>query len=157
VVDPQGVKFEGKSNYARVWEGLRTLRTYSMDHAGLRYSMLYCKASHSIRVFWSVDVVLKPFIALYMGAGSEQDPIKVDGISVYHIDKQTGLIAKHSVENLNYNTQFTLSADAFAVDLQAWALGVQRKHKRAWHTGHAAAFRDVRDLSSQLFQKRRDD
>lgn len=152
VTDPTGVAIAGKPAYRRVFSSLRACRRHVMKNVDLRYSMLYCRSTRTIRVFWNVEITMKLAVGIYLGSGFEGKPLRVDGISVYHINDD-GLIYRHSVENLGFQNQWTKSAENVAFDIRAWAEELQRKHKRAWHTGHAAAIDFDVPLRSQMRER----
>ena len=99
LVDPSGVTLHGLTNYKRTFGILRAIIQflYSTEMSGLTFRLLYDYATKSIRVTWHAVLIPKP---IYGGYARR---VHIDGISVYEIDRETGLICKHRLEQACMN------------------------------------------------------
>lgn len=97
VVDPTGFKLHGLKNYKTFFQVLRSFISffYCPESSGLTFRLVYDWARNSIRVSWNAILVPK--------LGGVRNRVHVDGISVYEVDRGTGMIVKHTVEHLLLN------------------------------------------------------
>ena len=103
VVDPSGVTLHGVQTYKNSFRILQALIkvVYCPNRSGLTFRMCYDKARQNIRVHWNAHV-LPRFSFTTM---NRRKPLYVDGISVYELDKKTGLIVQHRIEHILMNNQ----------------------------------------------------
>lgn len=96
VVDPSGVTLHNISNYKASFNFLHAIINllYCPESSTLTYRLIYDCARKNIRVSWNAELIPR---AIY-GGGSK--PFYVDGISVYEVDRVSGLINQHRVEHL---------------------------------------------------------
>lgn len=99
VVDPSGVKVHGLSAYKYTFRLLHTLVKfiYCPSRSGLTFRMCFDKARQSIRIHWNAEVVPREIF------GGSRTTLFVDGISVYEMDRVTGSITQHRIEQLLIN------------------------------------------------------
>lgn len=99
VVDPSGVTIHGKKNYETSFRVVHSVVSffYCPESSGLTFRLVYDLARNSIRVSWNAVVIPK---AIY---GGDRNKLHVDGISVYELDRNSGLITQHRVEHLLLN------------------------------------------------------
>jgi len=99
VVDPSGVTFHGIKTYETSFAVVRSIVAffYCPESSGLTFRLVYDCARNNIRISWNTVLVPR---ALY---GGESNQLHVDGISVYEIDRESGLITQHRVEHLLVN------------------------------------------------------
>lgn len=99
VVDPSGVTIRGIKNYETSFAVVRTITGffYSTEDSGLTFRTVFDCTRNSIRISWNAVLVPK---AVY---GGVRNQVHVDGISVYEMDRKTGMIIQHRVENLLVN------------------------------------------------------
>jgi hypothetical protein len=99
LVDPSGVTLHGLGNYKRTYGILRAIVNflYDMEESGLTFRILYDFSTKSIRVTWHAVLIPKP---IYGGYARR---VHVDGISVYEMDRNTGLIYKHRLDRTCLN------------------------------------------------------
>jgi hypothetical protein len=99
LVDPSGVTLHGLGNYKRTYGILRTIVNflYDMEESGLTFRLLYDFSTKSIRVIWHAVLIPKP---IYGGYARR---VHIDGISVYEMDRTTGLICKHRLDRTCLN------------------------------------------------------
>jgi len=96
VVDPSGVTLHGIESYKNAFRLVHLLVDvfYCKERSYLTFRMVYDATRTNIRICWNAHLTPRLFVGL---------PVHVDGISVYHFDKQTGDIVKHQVEHLLIN------------------------------------------------------
>jgi hypothetical protein len=70
---------------------------YCPERSGLQFRMCYDTARQNIRVSWNTEVVPKAIF------GGVRTTLHVDGISVYEISRESGLITQHRIERLVMN------------------------------------------------------
>jgi len=102
VVDPSGVSLHGLNNYKRAFFFIHGVvkMFYCQEKSGLTsIRMGYDWARKCIRVSWNVELVPK------MIYGGIRNTLHVDGISEYHLDRESGLITEHKVSHLLINDQ----------------------------------------------------
>lgn len=99
VVDPSGVTIHGIKQYEASFSVVRALVGffYCPTSSGLTFRLVYDWARNNIRISWNTVLVPR---SIY---GGEKNQLHVDGISVYEIDRQSGLITQHRVEHLLVN------------------------------------------------------
>ena len=93
VVDPSGVTLHGLDSYKNAFRVVHLLVDVFFDHDMLTFRMCYDTARHVIRVSWNAELCPRFF----------GKPQHIDGISVYEIHPQTGMIVAHKVEHLLFN------------------------------------------------------
>jgi hypothetical protein len=100
VVDPSGIRLNGLDKYESAFAFLQTfLGFWFSSRSGLQFRMVYDFARSSIRISW--HAVLVPKMMPLVGGG----PLYVDGISNYELDRSTGMISEHRIENLLINNR----------------------------------------------------
>jgi len=99
VIDPAGMTLHGLSNYKKSFQFVHSIVKffYSTEHSGLNFRLFYDFARDSIRVSWHATLAPKQ---LYGGIDNK---LHVDGVSVYKIDRKSGLVKSHTIENLLIN------------------------------------------------------
>lgn len=99
IVDPSGVQLTGLTKYQSAFSFFQTFVNFWFrpKSSGVQFRMVYDFARSSIRISW--HAVLVPKVSL-LGAGR---PLHVDGISYYSLDRESGLIHEHRIENLSIN------------------------------------------------------
>lgn len=100
VVDPSGVQLNGLDKYKSAFSFFQTFIGFWFrpKASGLQFRMVYDFARSSIRISW--HAVLVPKVNLLGGAVR---PLYVDGISYYQLERATGLIVEHVIEDLMIN------------------------------------------------------
>lgn len=99
VIDPSGVRLTGLDKYKSAISFFQTFVKFwfSMERGtGLQYRMVYDFCRSAIRVSW--HAVLIPKIP-------GMKPLFVDGVSLYHLDRNTGKITEHKIEKLLMNNK----------------------------------------------------
>mmetsp|Transcript_9216 Transcript_9216/g.13359 ORF Transcript_9216/g.13359 Transcript_9216/m.13359 type:complete len:445 (+) Transcript_9216:77-1411(+) len=99
LVDPSGVTLHGLANYKRTYGILRAIVNflYNPEESGLTFRLLYDYSTKSIRVTWHAVLIPK---SIYGGYARR---VHLDGISVYEMDRDTGLIYKHRLDRTCLN------------------------------------------------------
>lgn len=99
VVDPSGVTLHGINNYETSFSFVRSVVSffYCPESSGLTFRLVFDWARNNIRVSWNAQLIPK---VIY---GGDRNKLHVDGISVYEIDRTSGLITQHRVEHLLVN------------------------------------------------------
>ena len=99
VVDPSGVTLHSLKSYKTSFGLIHMVIKlfYCPDQSSLKYKLVYDCARKNIRIRWNAILIPR---AIY---GGEKNPLHVDGISVYELDRQSGLIVQHRVEHLLVN------------------------------------------------------
>lgn len=97
VVDPSGVTLHSLQSYKNSFYFLHMVVRlfYCPDKSGLTFRLAYDCARKNIRVSWNAELVPR--------IGGNQNKLYIDGISVYELDRQSGLINQHRVERLLLN------------------------------------------------------
>jgi len=72
---------------------------YCPERSGLTFRMCYDKARQNIRVSWNAEVIPKAIF------GGVRTTLHVDGISVYEICRESGMITQHRIERLIMNDE----------------------------------------------------
>lgn len=100
VVDPSGVTIHGISNYKTSFRVVRSLVSffYCPELSGLTFKLVYDWARNNIRVSWNAELIPR---SLY---GGYKNKLHVDGISVYDLNRSSGLITQHRIEHLLINS-----------------------------------------------------
>ena len=101
VVDPSGVTLHSIQSYKTSFQLIHTIVKifYCPKKSRLTFRLAYDCARKNIRVSW--NAVLVPRFDL--DGGGRRSQLHVDGISVYELDRVTGLINQHRVERLLVN------------------------------------------------------
>jgi len=99
VVDPSGVTLRGIPNYEMSFRVVHSVVGffYCPESSGLTFKLVYDWARNNIRVSWNAELIPRN---LYGGA---KNTLYVDGISVYDMDRSSGLITHHHIEYLLVN------------------------------------------------------
>jgi len=99
VIDPSGVRLQGLDNYKSSMTFFRTFIKFwfSTTSSRLQYRMVYDFCRSSIRVSW--NIVLIPKFTGILGSR----PLFLDGVSHYKLDRSSGKIIEHKIENLVMN------------------------------------------------------
>lgn len=97
VVDPSGVTLHSLQSYKNSFYFLHMVVRlfYFPEKSGLTFRLAYDCARKNIRVSWNAELVPR--------IGGNRNKQYIDGISVYELDRQTGLINQHRVERLLLN------------------------------------------------------
>lgn len=106
VVDPSGVRLTGLERYKSAvaflqtfcgfWFQLRSPGGGGCVSSRIQFRMMYDCSRCSIRISWQVMLIPKiPGL----------DPVYVDGISYYPLDRISGKITEHRIENLCINSR----------------------------------------------------
>lgn len=97
VVDPSGVTLHSLQSYKNSFYFLHMVVRlfYHPEKSGLTFRLAYDCARKNIRVSWNAELVPR--------LGGTRNKLYVDGISVYELDRETGLIHQHRVERLLLN------------------------------------------------------
>ena len=98
-MDPSGVQLTGIEKYKSAFSFFQTFISFWFrpKSSGVQFRMVYDFARSSIRISW--HAVLVPKVSI-LGGGR---PVFVDGISYYQLDRVSGLIHEHRIENLMIN------------------------------------------------------
>lgn len=101
VVDPSGVTLHNIKNYKASFQFLHTIIKffYCPSESELTFRLIYDCARKNIRISWNALLIPRN---IYGGLMNE---LHVDGISVYELDRSSGLITQHRVETLLINDQ----------------------------------------------------
>jgi len=99
VVDPSGFKLHNLDKYKGSFRFLHGMLNFFYDRSlsQLTFKIVYDCARKDIRLAWHAYLVPR---AIY---GGEGNALYIDGISVYVLDRSSGLIVQHRVENLLLN------------------------------------------------------
>jgi len=99
VVDPSGFKLHNLKRYKASFRFLHGMLNFFYDStlSCLTFKMIYDCARKDIRVSWNAYLVPR---AIY---GGEGNALHLDGISVYVLDRISGVITQHRVEHLLLN------------------------------------------------------
>lgn len=113
VIDPAGVKLHSLNNYKGFFSLMHTVVNlfYCPQKSGIVFRQSYDWARKNIRVSW--NVVLTP--RLNIGGNNE---LHVDGISVYEMDEESGLLTQHRVEHLLINNSPVLEPQGIFVTMR---------------------------------------
>ena len=105
IVDPSGVTLHSLSGYKSSFRFLHMLIKlfYCPKKSLLTYKLAYDCARKNIRVSWNAKLVPRLFGEDFDGSVNRRNLVHVDGISVYELDRETGLIVQHRVERLLVN------------------------------------------------------
>jgi len=98
VIDPSGVQLSGLGSYKNSFRFLQSIIRvfYNMEQSNVQNRIMYDFARQSIRISW--NIVLVPKVV-----GNRRNALYVDGISIYKMDRTTGKIGEHRVENMLIN------------------------------------------------------
>jgi len=99
VVDPSGFKLHNLNRYKASFRFLHGMLNFFYDSnlSMLTFKIIYDCARKDIRVSWNAYLVPR---AIY---GGEGNALYLDGISVYVLDRLSGMIVEHRVEHLLLN------------------------------------------------------
>ncbi|GFH57088.1 hypothetical protein CTEN210_13564 [Chaetoceros tenuissimus] len=105
IVDPSGVTLHSLSGYKSSFRFLHMLVKlfYCPKKSILTFKLAYDCARKNIRVSWNAKLVPRLFGEELDGSVNRRNLVHVDGISVYELDRETGLIVQHRVERLLVN------------------------------------------------------
>jgi len=117
VVDPSGFKLHSLDRYKGSFRFLHGMLNFFYDQklSQLTFKIVYDCARKDIRIAWHAYLVPR---AIY---GGEANALYIDGISVYVLDRSSGLIVQHRVENLLLNDTPVKSPQSI---LEAMRVGV---------------------------------
>lgn len=118
VIDPTGVTMRGLENYKVAFSFVHAVVRwfYCESRSGMtRCRVGYDWARRCIRVSWNVEIVPK------MIYGGTRNTLHVDGISEYHLDRDSGLITEHRVTHLLINDQAVRPANGIFNALKEFA------------------------------------
>lgn len=98
-VDPSGFKLHTLSKYKKSFQFLHGMLNFFYDPSLslLTFRLIYDCARKDIRVSWNAYLVPRPIY------GGEGNALHLDGISVYVLNRVSGLITQHRVERLLLN------------------------------------------------------
>lgn len=98
-IDPSGVKLHGLHQYKTSFRFLHAFVNFFScpEKNGLTFRLIFDWARSHIRVSWNVELVPR---TIY---GGVRNTLHVDGISVYEVDRTSGLITQHRIESLMLN------------------------------------------------------
>lgn len=101
VVDPSGVTLHNIKDYKASFHFLHAIIKffYCPSESELTFRLIYDCARKNIRISWNALLIPRN---IYGGLMNE---LHVDGISVYELDRSSGLITQHRVETLLINDQ----------------------------------------------------
>lgn len=104
VVDPSGFTLHNVKDYKRSFNLVHMVVKlfYCPNQSSLTFRLVYDCARKNIRISWNAVLVPR----LFAGKDSEsmrRNQLHVDGISVYELDRESGLINQHRVEHLLVN------------------------------------------------------
>jgi hypothetical protein len=99
VVDPSGVKVHGINSYKNAFRLINGIVKvlYCPTKSLITFRMCYDQARHAIRIHWNARVVPREIF------GGARTTLYVDGISCYEMDRKTGKITQHRIEQLLMN------------------------------------------------------
>jgi hypothetical protein len=99
VTDPTGVKVHGLAAYKNTFRLLHAVVKflYCPSRSTMTFRMCFDKARQNIRIHWNAAVVPREIF------GGSKTTLYVDGISVYELDRQSGRITEHRIEQLLMN------------------------------------------------------
>jgi len=112
IVDPSGVKLHSLKSYKGSFSFLHTVVKifYCPKMSYITHKMAYDVARKNIRISWNAVLIPRFDLTLHMNMDKEdleekkrRNQLHVDGISVYELDRKTGLILQHRVEHLLVN------------------------------------------------------
>jgi len=100
VVDPSGVTIHSINSYKTSFQLIHTIVKifYCPEKSLLTFRLAYDVARKNIRVSWNAILVPR-----FDGGNGRRNQLHVDGISVYELDRETGMINQHRVERLLVN------------------------------------------------------
>uniref|UniRef100_A0A7S2WID0 Uncharacterized protein n=1 Tax=Eucampia antarctica TaxID=49252 RepID=A0A7S2WID0_9STRA len=116
VIDPSGVKLHSLKNYKGFFSLMHTVVSmfYCPQESRIQFKLAYDWARKSIRVSW--NVVLRP--RLHIGNNND---LYINGISVYEMNTQSGLLTQHRVEHLLINNAPVTEAEGIFVTIRNMA------------------------------------
>ncbi len=114
VIDPSGVKLHHLKNYKGFFSLLHTVVNlfYCIEQSGLTFRLSYDWARKNIRVSWNASLTPRAIM------GGIKNQLHVDGISVYEINRESGLLTEHRVEQLLVNNAPVLEPQGIFVTVR---------------------------------------
>jgi hypothetical protein len=112
IVDPSGVKLHSLKSYKTSFQLVHTVVRifYCPKNSYITYKLAYDVARKNIRISWNAVLIPRFDLSIYMNMKPEdyeekkrRNQLHVDGISVYELDRKSGLIVQHRVEHLLVN------------------------------------------------------
>jgi len=99
VVDPSGVTLHGLRDYKFSFRIVHALVQffYCPSDSTLTFRLMYDSNRNSVRVSWNAVLIPR---SIY---GGQRNELHVDGISVYEVGRESGLIHRHHIEHLLLN------------------------------------------------------
>jgi len=121
VVDPSGVQLRGLKSYKGSFSFFQTLTKlfYSEEKSVLQNRMVYDFARSSIRISWNACLVPKV-------VGNRRNALYIDGVSVYKLDRVSGKIMEHKVENMIINNTPIVPPNGILTALSEELVGFNR-------------------------------
>lgn len=110
VMDPSGVRLNGKLFYKQFFAMLRLVKTVALDRTLINYKVSYDWAEQEVKVQWNLKIWLRAL----------SNPRYIDGISRYSINND-GKVCAHVIDNLIINN--TPVEPPYALEwmsLEAW-------------------------------------
>jgi len=103
MVDPTGFTLHGLKNYKTFFQVLHSFISffYCPESSGLTFRLIYDWNRSAIRVSWNAVLIPK--------LGGVRNKVHVDGISIYKVDRGTGMITKHTIDTLLLNDKPVLA------------------------------------------------
>ena len=166
-IDPSGVQLTGLTNYKNAFRLVHTVVNlfYCPEKSLLTYRMVYDHEHQDLRVSWNVAVIPKAFFG--------RKKLHIDGISVYHFDRE-GRIVQHKVEQLVMNNSFVRPEKGIMMALKSQlndrdgvpvlctdpnTKAVAKFHRYGWgrgsiHNNHNAASANTNSLADKNRQDR---
>lgn len=110
VMDPSGVRLNGKLFYKQFFAMLRLVKTVALDRTLINYKVSYDWAEQEVKVQWNLKIWLRAL----------SNPRYIDGVSRYSINND-GKVCSHVIDNLIINN--TPVEPPYALEwmsLEAW-------------------------------------
>jgi hypothetical protein len=108
VIDPSGVQLTGLDKYKSAIAFFQTFVGFwchcprsTESCSGIQYRMVYDFPRSAIRVSW--HAVVQPKIGFLVATGRSPRPLHIDGISLYQLNRRSGKIVEHRIENMCIN------------------------------------------------------
>ena len=108
------MKLHHLKNYKGFFSLLHTVVNlfYCIEQSGLTFRLSYDWARKNIRVSWNASLTPRAIM------GGIKNQLHVDGISVYEIDRESGLLTEHRVEQLLVNNAPVLEPQGIFVTVR---------------------------------------
>jgi hypothetical protein len=94
VMDPSGVRLNGKLFYKQFFAMLRLVKTVALDRTLINYKVSYDWVDQEVKVQWNLKIWLR----------TQSQPRYIDGISRYSINDE-GKVCAHVIDNLIINNR----------------------------------------------------